>query len=105
MVMVDRDFCEDLAEASPAFHRARAEQVGPKGDCEPMGSMCWSRVLCLWPHGKRSPQWSRFAGRTCDSVDDPGWSSSLITVAHGKETHVGGVCEGLCQEDPMLEQV
>ncbi|GAB0190707.1 EH domain-containing protein 4 [Grus japonensis] len=32
----------------------------------------------LWPHGERSPGWSRFAGRTCDPVGDPGWSSLLL---------------------------
>ncbi|GAB0187945.1 hypothetical protein GRJ2_001259800 [Grus japonensis] len=25
----------------------------------------------LWPHGERSPRQSRFAGRTCDPVEDP----------------------------------
>ncbi|OPJ75326.1 hypothetical protein AV530_007828 [Patagioenas fasciata monilis] len=45
----------------------------------------------LWTHGERSPHWSRFAGRICDPMGDPGWSS-------------------LCQKDctlwkgPMLEQ-
>ena len=27
---------------------------------------------------KRSPRWSRFAGRTCDPVGDPGWSSLFL---------------------------
>ncbi|GAB0183826.1 EH domain-containing protein 4 [Grus japonensis] len=32
----------------------------------------------LWPHGERSPRWSRFAGRTCDPVGDPWWSSLFL---------------------------
>ena len=28
--------------------------------------------------GERSPRWSRFAGRTCDPVGDPRWSSLLL---------------------------
>ena len=32
----------------------------------------------LWPHGERSPRWSRFAGRTCDSAGDPRWSSLFL---------------------------
>ncbi|GAB0186374.1 EH domain-containing protein 4 [Grus japonensis] len=34
----------------------------------------------LWPCGQRSPRWSRFAGRTCDPVGDPCWSSLLLKV-------------------------
>jgi len=30
----------------------------------------------LWTHAERSPCWSRFAGRTCDPVGDPCWSTS-----------------------------
>ena len=32
----------------------------------------------LWPHGKRSPHWSRFAGGTCDAMGDPCWSSLCL---------------------------
>ena len=32
----------------------------------------------LWPHGERSPRWSRFAGRTCDPMGDPRWSSLFL---------------------------
>ena len=32
----------------------------------------------LWPHGESSPHWSRFAGRPCDPVGDPCWSSLLL---------------------------
>jgi len=32
----------------------------------------------LWPHGKSSPRQSRFAGRACDPVGDPRWSSQLL---------------------------
>jgi len=29
----------------------------------------------LWTRGERSPRWSRFAGRACEPVEDPHWSS------------------------------
>jgi len=32
----------------------------------------------LWIHGERSPHWSRFAGRTCDPMEDPRWSSLFL---------------------------
>ena len=32
----------------------------------------------LRTHGERSPGWSRFAGRTCDPVGDPHWSSLFL---------------------------
>lgn len=32
----------------------------------------------LWPHGKMTPLWSRFAARTCDLVGHPGWSSLFL---------------------------
>ena len=32
----------------------------------------------LWPHGERSPRWSRFAGRACDPAEDPRWSSLFL---------------------------
>jgi len=32
----------------------------------------------LWPCGEKSPYWSRFAGRTCDPMGDPHWSSLLL---------------------------
>ncbi|GAB0187970.1 hypothetical protein GRJ2_001262300 [Grus japonensis] len=32
----------------------------------------------LWTHGERSPRRSRFAGRTCDPMGDPRWSSLLL---------------------------
>jgi len=32
----------------------------------------------LWPHEERSPRRSRFAGRACDPVGDPHWSSLFL---------------------------
>ena len=32
----------------------------------------------LWTRGETSPRWSRFAGRTCDPVGDPRWSSLFL---------------------------
>ena len=45
-----------------------------------MGSPHWSRLLAgpVDPWRERSPRWSRFAGRTCDSVGDPRWSSLFL---------------------------
>ncbi|GAB0182501.1 hypothetical protein GRJ2_000715400 [Grus japonensis] len=52
------------------------EQVdAPKGGCDPMGSLCWSRLLA----GPVAP-WSRFAGRTRDPMVDPRWSSLFLKV-------------------------
>lgn len=40
-------------------------------DCDPMGSLLWSRVLAglvdLW--GERNPHRIHFAGRICDAVE------------------------------------
>ncbi|GAB0204295.1 EH domain-containing protein 4 [Grus japonensis] len=32
----------------------------------------------LWPHGERTPRWSRFAGKACDPMGDPLWSSLFL---------------------------
>ncbi|GAB0209805.1 hypothetical protein GRJ2_003446200 [Grus japonensis] len=34
----------------------------------------------LWTHGESIPRRSRFAGRTCDPVGDPHWSSLFLKV-------------------------
>jgi len=51
----------------------------PEGDCDPVGSPCWSR-LPPGPvdRGERSPWWTRFAGRACDPVEDPRCSSLFL---------------------------
>ncbi|TRZ18074.1 hypothetical protein HGM15179_009029 [Zosterops borbonicus] len=39
----------------------------------------WSRLLEeSGDHGKSSPHWSRFAGRTFDPMEDPRWSSLFL---------------------------
>ncbi|GAB0190179.1 hypothetical protein GRJ2_001483200 [Grus japonensis] len=58
------------------------EQVeAPEGGCGPWeahaGASSWQD---LWTRGERSPLWSRFAGRTCDPVGDPRWSSLVLKV-------------------------
>jgi len=45
----------------------------------------------LWPHGERSPRWSRFAGRACDPVRDPCWSTLFLKDC----AHAGAVWEEL----------
>lgn len=47
----------------------------------------------LWPYGKRSPRWSRAAGRTYDPMGDPHWSTEGLHPVEA--THVTGVHEGL----------
>ena len=69
------------------------EQVdASKGGCDPMGSLCWSRLLAgpvnPW---RQEPTLKRFAGRTCDPAGDPRWSSLLLKDCTP--------CKG-----PMLEQ-
>ncbi|GAB0183460.1 zinc finger and BTB domain-containing protein 5 [Grus japonensis] len=50
----------------------------------------------LWPHGERSPCRSRFAGRTCDPVEEPTLEQSVPEGLHLMgETHIGEVREGL----------
>jgi len=60
---------------------AMPEQVNaPKGGCDPVGSLHWSKLLAVpvarWK--KRSPHWSGFAGRTSDPVGDPRWNSLFL---------------------------
>ncbi|GAB0187939.1 hypothetical protein GRJ2_001259200 [Grus japonensis] len=55
--------------------------VAPKGGLTSWetqaGASSWQD---LWTHGQRTPHQSRFAGRTCDPVGDPHWSSLLLKV-------------------------
>ncbi|GAB0179648.1 zinc finger and BTB domain-containing protein 5 [Grus japonensis] len=58
------------------------EQVeAPEGGCGPWkahaGASSWPD---LWTRGERSPRQGRFAGRTCDPVGTPRWSSFLLKV-------------------------
>jgi len=52
----------------------------PEGGCDPVGSLCWSRLLLrpVDPWRERSPCWSSFAGRACDPMGDPRWSSMFL---------------------------
>jgi len=57
------------------------EQVSaPKGGCDPVGSLCWSRLLSgpVDPWREWGPYRSRFAGRTSYPVGDPCWSSLFL---------------------------
>jgi len=55
-----------------------------EGNCDPVESPCWSRLLAgPVAHGEE-PMLAQFAGRSCDHVGDPHWSSLFLTVAHGK---------------------
>ncbi|GAB0210393.1 zinc finger and BTB domain-containing protein 5 [Grus japonensis] len=60
----------------------KPEQVEtPEGGCGPWeahaGASSWQD---LWPRGERNPRQSRFAGRTCDPMGDPRWSSLFLKV-------------------------
>jgi len=61
----------------PVEHPNWSRWMSERG-CDPMESLSWSRLLAgpANPWKERSPHWSRFAGRTCDSVEDPHWSNS-----------------------------
>jgi len=52
----------------------------PEGDCDPVASLCWSRLLSgpVDPWRVRSPCWSRFGGRACDPLGGPCWSSLFL---------------------------
>ncbi|GAB0204871.1 hypothetical protein GRJ2_002952700 [Grus japonensis] len=83
------------AEIPPAAHggpHARAGGYALKEAVTPReahaGASSWQD---LWPRGERSPGWSRFAGRTCDPMGDPRWSSLVLKVCTPWER-------------PMLEQ-
>ncbi|PKU42348.1 suppression of tumorigenicity 5 protein isoform x4 [Limosa lapponica baueri] len=47
------------------------------------------------PWSKRSPRWSRFADRTCDSMGDPHWSSLFLKHCTPWGTLAGAVSEEL----------
>jgi len=70
---------EQISTCSPwKRHHARAggclkEAVTPWGAHAEAGS-CQD----LQTHGERSPRRSRFAGRACDLVEDPHWSSLFL---------------------------
>jgi len=57
------------------------------------GAVSWQD---LWPHGKRTPHWSRFAARACDP---PGGPTLKQSVPEGLQpmgrTHIGEDGEGL----------
>jgi len=52
----------------------------PKGGCEPVECPHRRRLLAgpVDPWKQRSPHWSRFAGRPCDTVGDPLWNSLFL---------------------------
>jgi len=67
------------------------EAVTPWGACAGAGS-CQD----LQTRGERSPPWSKFAGRACDPVGFPRWSSLFLKDCSLWEgTHAGAVHEEL----------
>ena len=58
------------------------EQVeAPEGGCGPWEAHAGaSSRPDQWTREEGSPRQSRFAGRTCDPVGDPRWSSLLLKV-------------------------
>ena len=58
------------------------EQVeAPEGGCGPWEAHAGaSSRLDQWTREEGSPRQGRFAGRTCDPVGDPRWSTLLLKV-------------------------
>ncbi|GAB0195077.1 zinc finger and BTB domain-containing protein 5 [Grus japonensis] len=56
------------------------EQVEtPEGGCDPVGNLHWSRLLAgAMASWREESHWSRFAGSTCDPMEDPRWSSLFL---------------------------
>jgi len=54
--------------------------VGCPKEAVTLCGVCAGAGSCqdLWTHGERSPRWSRFAGRACDPMGDPHWSSLFL---------------------------
>jgi len=50
----------------------------------------------LRTYGERSPHWGRFAGRTCDAVGDPRWSSLFLKDGTPWEGPTLGQCVKSC---------
>ncbi|GAB0182703.1 hypothetical protein GRJ2_000735600 [Grus japonensis] len=71
---------EQISTCSP-WRTPHQSRWMSKGGCGPWeahaGASSWQD---LWIRGERSPCQSRFAGRTCDPVGDPRWSSLLLKV-------------------------
>jgi len=74
-----------------------------------VGSPCWSRFLpgpvALWRH--RSLHQSGFAGRACDPMWDPRWSSLFLKDCTSRKGPTLGqfVKDCLPWEGPTLEQL
>jgi len=56
----------------------------------------------LWTRGERSPSWSRFAGRVCDPVRDPRWSSLFLKDCSPWEGPILG--QGKSVRSPLPEE-
>jgi len=52
----------------------------PEGSCDPVESPALEQAPAqdLRTRGERSPRRSRFAGRACDPMGDPRWSSLFL---------------------------
>jgi len=75
-----RSMVEQISTCS-LWKGSHAREGGvPEGGCDSTGSLRWSRILPrpVDPRRERSPCWSRFAGRACDPVGDPCWSSLFL---------------------------
>jgi len=91
-ILCSRPWCGRLYPCSP--WRSMVEQIstcslwkGPHaraGGCLKEAVTPWGARAragsCqdLWTHRERSPRWNRFAGRACDPVGDPRWSSLFL---------------------------
>ena len=89
------------------YLQPRDDPTPEQGDVTPWGARAgagsWQD---LWPRGERSPRWNRFAGRACDPVGDPRWSSLFLKDCTPWEGPTLGqfVEDCLLWEGPTLEQ-
>lgn len=92
---------EDHGEADVEVHGGAGMCLWPMEYCslEQMDAQGSPLESCLeqslWPHGERSPCWSRLAGSTCDPSGDLFWSSLFLVTASCWRGSWGAACEEL----------
>jgi len=92
-----RSTVEQIATCSPWKGPHTGAGGGAKEPVTPWGARA-GEGSCqdLWTSGERSPCRSRFAGRTCDPMGDPHWSSLFLKdCSPVGRNHAGAVCEEL----------
>jgi len=72
--------CGAEIHLQPVEGTPRQSRWMPEGSCDPLQEPRAGAGSCqdLQTHGEGRPRWSRFAGRACDPMGDPCWSSLLL---------------------------